>query len=244
MDEFKVMSIDFDYFQKIDDGDILRKCYPDGLDLKTELSTLVWAPYYENPQTKDLLQSVGIMEDEFGKIKELIKNQSKFTTFVATNSHVEIYSIINQLMDISDAKRLDVTNIDMHHDMVNGNKTLDCGNWISFLKKKYPNTSVHWISNPISKEMYGMTDVCYDMIDTSIGDDVLQKQYDLVFLARSDNWTPPHLDSRFNELLNVARNQEFFISKVAECVMSERDVTKNATIRSYRIVKKSKEKPN
>jgi hypothetical protein len=32
MDNFKVRSIDFDYFQKIDDGDILRKCYPGGVD--------------------------------------------------------------------------------------------------------------------------------------------------------------------------------------------------------------------
>lgn len=43
----KVLSIDFDYFQNVN-ADTIRSCYPDGIDLPTELSTIVWSGYYAN----------------------------------------------------------------------------------------------------------------------------------------------------------------------------------------------------
>ena len=42
-----VLSIDFDYFQKVS-KDVLMNCYPDGLDLSTELSIFTWSGYYNN----------------------------------------------------------------------------------------------------------------------------------------------------------------------------------------------------
>lgn len=51
-----VLSIDFDYFQKVS-KDVLMNCYPDGLDLSTELSIFTWSGYYNNPNSAKELQT-------------------------------------------------------------------------------------------------------------------------------------------------------------------------------------------
>ena len=47
----RVLSIDFDYFQVVD-KDTVQSCYPDGIDLDTSLSTVVWASHYAIPSQK------------------------------------------------------------------------------------------------------------------------------------------------------------------------------------------------
>ena len=104
-----------------------------------------------------------------------------------------------------------LVNVDMHHDMFNANKQLDCGNWLGYIRQEYNHDGI-WIANPVSADMYGLTDD--DLPETSrrkrLGEliptstKIIQdEQFDLIFLCRSDNWLPPHLDERFSEMCDV-----------------------------------------
>ena len=91
-----VLSIDFDYFQKVS-KDVLMNCYPDGLDLSTELSIFTWSGYYNNPNSAKELQTVGILEDELNHLKKLLLSDriSDDAEVMVTNSHVFIYELIH-----------------------------------------------------------------------------------------------------------------------------------------------------
>ena len=65
-----------------------------------------------------------------------------------TNSHVCIFDFIMDEYKSGEYKRLNLVNIDMHHDMFNENETVDCGNWVSHIVKEIPKTRIRWISNP------------------------------------------------------------------------------------------------
>lgn len=68
----KVLSVDFDYFQNVT-VDTICNCYPDGIDLPTELSTIVWSGYYANDRTRDKLSSVTILNDELNLLRDLLR---------------------------------------------------------------------------------------------------------------------------------------------------------------------------
>ncbi len=193
-----VLSIDFDYFQNTD-VECLRHCYPNGIDRTAEESIKVWNSFYVRTDAAKRLKSVNILDDEFDKAKELIQAQSPVCVAMIANSHLSIYNLICDEMDRRRDKKLWISNIDMHHDMFNENPALDCGNWIGHIQEKYQKTRMEWIANPVSREMYGLEDAQFDMIKTGIAA-MKQKQFDVVFLCRSDNWLPPHLDGRFAEL--------------------------------------------
>ena len=80
----KVLSIDFDYFQNVD-ADTIRSCYPDGIDLSTELSTIVWSGYYANDRTRNKLSSVTILNDELNLLRKLLTSKDNFR--VSTYQH-------------------------------------------------------------------------------------------------------------------------------------------------------------
>ena len=203
----KILSIDFDYFQKVS-PEVLRTCYPDGVDLSPEISTIVWSGYYANPMQEEKLNGVSIMEQELKKIKEVILNQQSDIPAMIAGSHLQIYDFIHTFADTSD--KLAVAHIDMHHDMFNKNPEVDCGNWLGHITEEY-RTEILWIANPVTAEMYGLTDdaepsgkaVC-DLMKTSIAE-IEGKTFDMIFLCRSDIWLPPHLDSYFSDLCKVMK---------------------------------------
>ncbi len=49
-------------------------------------------------------------------------------------------------------------------------------------------------------------------------------QFDIVFLCRSDTWTPPHLDEGFNELVQTCINH-FDKVIIEESVKEPRNIT-------------------
>ena len=74
-----VLSIDFDYFQKVS-RDILLNDYPAGCDLSTELSIYTWSGYYNNPKSAKELQKVEILEDELNHLKKLLLSEIKLVS--------------------------------------------------------------------------------------------------------------------------------------------------------------------
>lgn len=214
----KVLSIDFDYFQNVL-KETVQLCYPDGIDLPTELSTIVWSGYYANPKTNKLLNDVTCNIDELNILKHILKNNCLSTApIVVANSHVHIYEFIHQQMQSFNAETCSIVNIDMHHDLFNDNPKIDCGNWLSHISDEIENCHISWIANKISKDTYGLNDIPDDLIKTSLNE-IINCKFDIVFLCRSDNWLPPHLDTYFTELVNFI--QQKFIN-----IYAEKDITK------------------
>lgn len=196
--QYNVLSIDFDFFQIVDQETMLT-CYPDGHDLSTELSIFVWANYYANPNSFDKLRQVTADKDMIDTLKNKLSQCNADIPVLVANSHVKIFDFIkSRIPDCNDTK-LNLINVDMHHDMFNSNDKLDCGNWIKFISEEYE-TNLQWIANPISKDTYGFDDERFDMIENNF-DNINPEQIDAIFLCRSDAWLPPHLDTAFDDFL-------------------------------------------
>lgn len=194
----KILSIDFDYFEDIKNKDILTS-FPDGIDLPTDLSIYTWSSYYSDDR---LIENVGFLEDEYNLLQDLLYNiKDNVNLCMITQSHKDIYDFIKKY---NTDDTLSITNIDMHHDMFNDNKeTVDCGNWLGNIANEYE-TEIEWVVNPISESTYGLGEEFSSILKHSI--DELDDDYDYVFLCRSDNWLPPHLDVKFNELKDYIVN--------------------------------------
>lgn len=223
-----VLSIDWDYFQSVSEKTV-RECYPDGIDQNTQMSEIIWgAKYASFPEISDIT----VLEQEIKNIKTLLKNQKPNTPVMIANSHVHIYDFIQQHRD---QKKINLTNIDMHHDIINDNEDMDCGNWIHHLiKNKCIQSpiaaSFKWIHNPISFSMCGFGENDPDEFQKTIekidgGTEIkpiMDQQYNMIFLARSDIWSPPHLDFEFQKLI-------YTIAKHFNTVISEENIAKPRT---------------
>lgn len=192
-----VLSIDFDVFQKVD-IDTMQTCYPDGVDLPTSISSFVWQSHYANPDTYQKLMKITPDIDMVNALKRLIGDNKHMPDSFICNSHKNIYDFIMEHFHEGNYDKIELTHLDMHHDMVNDNSELDCGNWVSYLEDAVK-TNVTWIANPISKAMYGMTEPIFDTVRTDLSN-ITKPDWNLIFLCRSDNWLPPHLDSSFIDL--------------------------------------------
>lgn len=202
----KVLSIDFDYFEDTD-ADTVMNYFPDGIDLPTAISNVVWIDRYAEHEEK--IRKVGIRLSEFEKVKSIINNQSRSCIAMIVNSHRHIYDLVRE--NTYENESLHIVNLDMHHDMFNDNELVDCGNWVNHLRKEYKQFEFQWIDNPISKEVFGLDDESFNKVIEESTDCIKDTEFDMVFLCRSDNWTPPHLDKYFIELCNIMKNRFYSI---------------------------------
>lgn len=141
-----VLSIDFDYFQDVT-PEILAE-YPDGIDVSSELSTIIWGSKY--CFSKRNILEIKPLSDEISLLRDLLKKQDLETKILISQSHREIYEWIHD--NVSIGEQLKLINIDMHHDMINDNKKVDCGNWVTFIMNEYGRDNMYfrWIANPVS----------------------------------------------------------------------------------------------
>lgn len=190
MNKLKVLSIDFDYFQIVDKNTVTTM-YPDGLDLATSLTELTWSSYYA--PSNSIEDKVNIDSDKLFEIIEILNNQNKDIPIIIANSHKHIYNFI--LENKKDFDFLDLINIDMHHDMFNDNPEVDCGNWVKHIIKEFDDYSLEWVANDVSSEVYGFEK---DFPISHNFNNIKDKQFNLVFICRSDTWLPPHLDNYFD----------------------------------------------
>ena len=216
----KILSIDFDYFQNVT-KDILRD-YPDGIDLGTSLSKIVWAVrYVQGNPSKERIESVSLNQDLFDNVISVLSRQLPCVPVMARQSHVDAYDFICDQMEEYDTDELELINIDFHHDIVNECSTLDCGNWISFVKEAYPKAKVTWVARELSLEVYGLNDSTIP-IELSL-DCIKDQQFDAIFICRSDAWSPPHLDIHFQYLLRKCCSL-FGQVMIENCIKQIRDI--------------------
>ena len=198
-----ILSIDFDYFQSVTKEQL--RLYPDGIDNETSLSEIVWGSRYS--ENGKALREISIMQDKFNTIKRVLCEQDVDIPVMIANSHVRIYDFINTAL--SGDEELGICNVDMHHDILNENDNLDCGNWIGYILKERSSlgkkTMFKWVHNPISLSVYGIEEEmkAFEGKITSALKTIEHKKFDSVFLCRSDTWTPPHLDIYFSELCSL-----------------------------------------
>lgn len=220
----KILSIDFDYFQNTKQDQLYL--FPDGIDNSTLLSEIIWGQHYAS--NGEEISSIGIMNEEYEALIRLLANQSHNIKTMITNSHKHIYDFV--FNNLPNGENIQLVNIDMHHDIINDNSELDCGNWISFMVKEQckrnAKISFKWLPNPISLEVYDLKEV----FEESFGEnmpilssvkDIENDKYDMIFLCRSDIWLPPHLDNYFENLLSVFKKM-FKDILVEQAVMKPR----------------------
>lgn len=198
MKQLNVLSIDFDFFQIVDKETLTTK-YPDGLDLETSLTEFTWSQYYaSNNSIEDL---VSVDKEKLLEIVEIVSKQDFQTPIMIANSHKHIYDFI--LEHKGDSQKLNLVNIDLHHDMFNNNDNVDCGNWVKHIVKKFDDYNLSWITRKVSKEVYDLDDnipIKYDFRE------IKDEKFDIIFICRSDTWLPPHLDTDFDNLYKLVIN--------------------------------------
>lgn len=192
----RVLSIDQDYFQDITKEQI--QLYPDGIETSPEISLLTWAMRYTNMYPNFNPDEIKINDDLWFHMCSIIDHQyccDKTIPVRIALSHADCYRFIKEIFP--DEVQLQLFNVDMHHDMFNNNKELDCGNWINFVMREY-DVELSWFNRDVSLEGYGIykgkSDVRMYTDDLSPLDHMT---FDAIFICRSDPWIPPHLDERF-----------------------------------------------
>lgn len=216
-----VLSIDFDFFQIVDE-DTIRTCYPDGHDNTTELSMFVWSSYYVDKYLKEKITNVKPNETKLRQLMNILRKCNMFTPSLVANSHKHIYDFIHNQLKSTNSEKLELINIDMHHDMFDNGDELDCGNWVSLIKKDIP-TEFTWIANEISEKIYGDSFDKNDKLQTDFNC-LKNKKIDAIFICRSDTWLPPHLDKSFDKLLKFMCNN-FYNVICEKCVTTPRNMT-------------------
>lgn len=217
---FKILSIDFDYFQNVACSTLSH--YPDGIDLPTDISNLVWTMRYV--ESYQPIHKVTVNESLLQTVIDTIQQQSKSTPVMIVNSHKYAYDFIKEH---SCGKDVDLINLDLHHDLFNDSETLDCGNWISHVAKDLKLKSFTWIGRKTSEKMYDMTEEEKVRLHFNLGlDTIKDKKFDAIFICRSDNWTPPHLDTYFEKVLTLC-TEMFYDVSVETAILHKRNIDDN-----------------
>lgn len=213
-----------DFFQDVD-YDTIIQCYPDGHDYSAMLSAIVWSGHYSNPNEAKRLNNVTCPDESLQTLKYILGKQLQKTPVFISQTHLDIYNFIHEQLEIQGAQFLEVVNIDMHHDMFTDYLDgVDCGNWAHHIRQEVP-TRFTWISHDISEEAMDYS-VIHDLHEVNIIKNDLhtieEMRFDAIFLCRSDAWYPPHLDGKFNELVECLSN--FYNVKVSDLLVSRDNI--------------------
>ena len=201
-----ILSVDLSYFQTI--TETILDQYPEGKDVSSDMTELIWSSYYA--KNNSALSSIKTNADEIKKITDCINLCNKSIPVIISENHRPIYEFIcNQMHDTKSIK-LHLLHIDMYHDMFNENYDIDNGNWIKFISEDF-DTYIEWITNPISKSLYGLDTPQFKNILTQIPD-LSESTYfapaeiNGIFICKNTALLPPHLDPDFQPLINSIKS--------------------------------------
>ncbi|ABN52725.1 MAG TPA: hypothetical protein DEF39_03800 [Hungateiclostridium thermocellum] len=208
-----ILSIDFDYF--INASSQARDMYfPKGSDEipENKLKSVWEERYLKYPE----LKKIGVIDD-FHFLKKFVKElKIPKENFMKADSHKYIKSIIEKLPEKSQFK---IVNIDFHHDYYHyyrGNDYYNCGNWLRRVLEERPDTKVKWIRREDS-QIYCL-DGIFPFEHTDDIKSVYNEKFDYIFLCKSPEWTPPHLNSKFEELCRTIEQDTILYSNMFSSV--------------------------
>lgn len=206
----KILSIDWDYF--IDCTSRERAIlFPDGGNeyISPALQMFIWDSHYSTPDLQrsyvgKSLKEIKVRERDFNSILKIIERFKGTVPPVVAISHRFIYPLI---MDNSSPETpIQLYNVDFHHDRYyyrNPDRgEVNCGNWVNYIFESRPNTEYYWVKREDSEEesLGGKVDYIPATIE-----DLKEIDFDVIFLCRSDCWSPPHLDTYFNVLAKAMK---------------------------------------
>jgi len=195
----QVLSIDWDYFINATTNE-RAWLFPDGgnENLTPYVENIIWASRYCQTVTKKFkyksIEEIGIKEHEVEILKEILKQNSEANS-LACLSHKHIYAYLNAYKMKYDA--FNIINIDYHHDMYHIGEDVNCGNWVNKLHADGLIEDFTWINQ---KDSCGIKKP-FRLKTTFDIKKACNKEYDLIFICRSDMWSPPHLDVEFHKVL-------------------------------------------
>lgn len=199
MKPVKVLSIDWDYFIKATANE-REFMFPDGgnEDLPESVQNSVWASHYGNPQYS--LESIKVDKEALKMLRFILSKQNVKNPPVmkVTDSHKWAYKFIQSHLK-TPQQPIVLYNVDYHHDIydISGSNEVDCGNWLRKLCE-YSNVDAYWVaredSDPESESQ--------EPLPRATLEDIMDTQFDMVFICRSGMWSPPHLDLEFIRLVS------------------------------------------
>ncbi len=193
----RILSIDFDYLVATNIDTRALK-FPDGgnENLPKEVQNLIWTMRYgENPE----IAEIGILKNALQHIIKVAEENEGRYALMTANSHATLGAYLLQTVG-KDTKPFEIVNVDFHSDLYNIGEELNCGNWANKVLEYTEKVKLFWIkredstSDEISALPYKDRVVVSDRIEDVRG------KFDIIYLFRSDMWTPPHLDKEFEKL--------------------------------------------
>lgn len=204
----RVLSIDFDA--------IMFPCirlYNENCAGK-ESDTQIWNMLESRYDIQNFLSyDANLYKDIF---KLVIKNIQDGATFVPIKEHDELITYLkdnNQIMN-----DMQVVNLDFHHDIMYHRESLSqildfdkwsCADWLGYLLLKNENNTGIWIRCPGSDGYHSEStgkDFDEKFIVKNLKDlpDILDEQFDIVFLCLSPQWVPHCYHHLYNTIVEIA----------------------------------------
>jgi hypothetical protein len=183
-----VLSVDWDYFIDATDKDRLMY-FPDvpNENYPKAIQDTIWSSLYAN---NDKLASFGVDP----VVQTFLRELPPVSFVCMAESHKYAYPFIVDQMEARKENRINLLNIDFHSDCREDNETLDCGNWLSMLMNRYKG-KYRWLGRKGSSLSLKPARLSFSTDYRSVG--IAKTKWDVLFICRSDMWSPPHLDDSF-----------------------------------------------
>ncbi len=187
-----VLSIDWDYFidatfqqRYLLFPDVQREDFPD------ETIRLIWAGRYAQQEELEKIK----IDPLVYKVVKTIKHIPKI---IVGESHKFAYLFIKTVLKEEGEERLNLLNVDFHHDCyatgLDGEDNLTCGNWLRKLMEEEKGSYV-WLGRSDSDKKQKPKSLKF--ISNYNSANIEKTKWDMVYICRSDMWSPPHLDAEF-----------------------------------------------
>lgn len=244
MSVLRVLSVDWDFF--VDAAMSVRMSeFPDGgnENLPSQVRNVVWAGRYVNGNL-DGISAKSELDDFVDALQNSILDAPPKVVWVV-DSHKHLYDVVLKQLTELGKDSIQLVNIDFHHDVYDlGGNEIDCGNWLRYVARDFyhPDNDFLWIGQEDSERealdvfnRSSKTTVRFssDLDSASIAD----TKWDVVYICRSDMWSPPHLDDSFVNTLY----ESGIVCGSSYPVMGERAVLENRMDEIREIVDSEKE---
>lgn len=193
-----ILSIDFDYFIAANAQERDEYFLRGGESIPREELPALWAEKYAGyPQ----ISAVDVIP-EFSAFRAFLRSLNLDAAKVfLSETHRSIKQVIDRLPR---GEPLRIVNVDFHHDYYHyytGEDYCNCGNWLRRVVEERPATSVKWIRREDSQLATLEGDFPFEHTTDLFS--VCRERFSCVFMCRSPEWSPPHLSSRYQELIRA-----------------------------------------
>ena len=205
----RILTIDWDFFFNAD-FDTRDRIFLQGEDFAQseadhKFQIRAWEKMYLNHS--DLIE-MGVKEDDYSSFSHWLTNYTG--KYSISEGHEKV---IDEILKItSPDEEILVYNVDFHHDLYaygTGSLKYDCSNWVLALKEMRPKLKYVWVYDETSQfsALYSENAILDNKFTEAERVNTFYERFsrvsipiDFVHLCKSELWSPPHLDLRFNDL--------------------------------------------